>query len=196
VVTKLCQSQQVVGAASPSGPATLRRVQSMTGPPNCNTNIIDRSQIRAKLDTLLASSLRGPRPNYPTCHPTAAAMMMAPSPAAMAATPQKEQIYVQVVALQQKTQQLQQNGDVRGNLTFADGKNFDGESSNDKQCAKGIHKKVYEGEYKSIEYPDGDEYYGLVNENGRKHGWGTLTYSRKCQHFLYFILFNLTAMKL
>jgi hypothetical protein len=42
------------------------------------------------------------------------------------------------------------------------------------------------GAVQSIKYPNGDEYYGLVNENGRKHGWGTITNSRKFQHLIFF----------
>jgi hypothetical protein len=42
------------------------------------------------------------------------------------------------------------------------------------------------GAVQSIKYPNGDEYNGLVNENGRKHGLGTMTYSRKCQHLIFF----------
>jgi hypothetical protein len=42
------------------------------------------------------------------------------------------------------------------------------------------------GAVQSIKYPNGDEYTGLVKENGRKHGWGTITYSRKFQHLIFF----------
>jgi hypothetical protein len=53
--------------------------------------------------------------------------------------------------------------------------------------------KVYGGEIKTIKYPNSDEYNGFVNENGRKHGWGTMTYSRKCQHLIFFFKFDCTC---
>jgi len=67
-------------------PGTLRRVQSMSGPPSHHS---DRTQIMARLDAALASP-RGPRPVSP------------------AVRPEQDQIYAPVAALQQKIQQQQQ----------------------------------------------------------------------------------------
>jgi len=67
-------------------PGTLRRVQSMSGPPSHHS---DRTQIMARLDAALASP-RGPRPASP------------------AVRPEQDQIYAPVAALQQKIQQQQQ----------------------------------------------------------------------------------------
>jgi len=67
-------------------PGTLRRVQSMSGPPSHHA---DRTQIMARLDAALASP-RGPRPVSP------------------AVRSEQDQIYAPVAALQQKIQQQQQ----------------------------------------------------------------------------------------
>jgi len=62
-----------------NSPATLRRAHSMNGPPS------DRTQIMARLDTVLSNSPRPPRPTSP-----------------------QDQIYAPVAALQQKIQQQHQ----------------------------------------------------------------------------------------
>lgn len=75
-------------------PGTLRRVQSMSGPPSHHS---DRTQIMARLDAALASP-RGPRPVSP------------------AVRPEQDQIYAPVAALQQKIQQQQQARLAHGNM--------------------------------------------------------------------------------
>jgi len=75
-------------------PGTLRRVQSMSGPPSHHS---DRTQIMARLDAALASP-RGPRPVSP------------------AVRPEQDQIYAPVAALQQKIQQQQQARIAHGHM--------------------------------------------------------------------------------
>ena len=82
------------GQASPS---TLRRVQSMSGPPGHHTP--DRHNIMARLDAALASP-RGPRPVSPNVRQHQ--QQQQPQ------EPQQDQIYAPVAALQQKIQQQQQ----------------------------------------------------------------------------------------
>jgi len=74
-------------------PGTLRRVQSMSGPPGHQTP--DRQLIMARLDAALASP-RGPRPVSPNVRHQEHQQ------------PQQDQIYAPVAALQQKIQQQQQ----------------------------------------------------------------------------------------